>query len=147
MIVAGLAGFPDELARHISGRNVEDLKRPTSDGGWGVIEVLGHLADWEEIFLSRAEAIVNQDSPRLPVYDDQLWEVEHDYRAQDPYKVLDRLRQTRQQLVALLADLTADAWRRTASIGSEADVTLDQLAQRIRQHDQDHLRAIAEALG
>ncbi|MDQ3656516.1 MAG: DinB family protein [Chloroflexota bacterium] len=145
-LIPVLAAFPDELGRMLQGYSVEALKRPASDGGWGVIENLGHLRDWEEIFLSRVETLIAEDDPRLPVFDDQLWEIEHDYRGQDPHKILDRLRNQRQQLVDVLVALPPAAWSRYGRVGAEDKVTLDTIVQRIRHHDGEHARAIAEAL-
>jgi hypothetical protein len=145
-LIPDLEGFPDDLARLLQGYSVEALKRPASDGGWGVIENLGHLRDWEEIYLSRVERLLFEDNPELPVYDDQLWEIEHDYRGQDPHRVLDQLRAQRQQLVGRLREAPPESWERSGSLGGEKDVTLAMVVQRIRQHDLEHWQAVADAL-
>ena len=145
-LVPVLAAFPDELSRMLQGYSTEALKRPASDGGWGVIENLGHLRDWDEVFLERVTAILTADNPALPEYDDQLWEIEHDYRGQDPRKVLDRLRQQRTQLVELLSAMPPQGWFRVGQVGAEANVSVETIVQRIRQHDTEHARAISEAL-
>jgi len=146
-LIPDLAAVPDELARLLAGHAIEALKRPTSDGGWGAIENLGHLSDWEEVFHSRVQAVIDKDEPRLPEIDDQLWEIEHEYRAQDPFRVLDQLRGQRRQLVELLAALPGDAWGRKSQIGTRPGWTLAQMVEDIRRHDAEHARAIAEALG
>lgn len=145
-MISSLAAFPDELGRMLQGYSVDALKRPASDGGWGVIENLGHLRDWEEIYLSRVKTILAEDHPNLPEYDDQLWEIEHDYRGQDPAKVLERLRGQRQQLVDILHTIPAEAWARSGQIGAEPNVTLADIVQGIQLHDVEHARAIGEAL-
>lgn len=145
-LVSSLAAFPDDLSRMLQGFSVDALKRPASDGGWGVIENLGHLRDWEEIYLARVQTMLAEDNPQLPEYDDQLWEIEHDYRGQDPAKVLERLRGLRQQLVAVLHTVPAEAWTRTGQIGAQANVTLEEIVRGIRRHDIEHARAIGEAL-
>lgn len=145
-LIENLEAFPDDLARLLQGHSVDALKRPASDGGWGVIENLGHLRDWEEIFFSRVERLLAEDNPELPVFDDQLWEIEHDYRGQDPHRVLDQLRAQRQQLVNLLREVPAAGWERRGSVGTEQGVSLATIVQRIRQHDLEHLQLIAEAL-
>lgn len=146
-LVVSLGGFPDELSRLLAGQTIDALKRPTSDGGWGVIENLGHLVDWEDVARSRVRAIIAEDDPRLPELDDQLWEIEHDYRAQDPFKVLDRFRGQRRELVDFLSELPLASWSRTGKIGVQPSITLVELADRFRQHDAEHGRAIADALG
>lgn len=145
-LVPSLEGFPDDLARLLQGYSVDALRRPASDGGWGVIENLGHLRDWEEIFHSRVERLLTEDNPEMPVFDDQLWEIEHDYRGQDPLRVLDQLRAQRQQLVSMLREVPVESWERSGSVGTEQDVSLATIVQRIRQHDLEHLQLVAEAL-
>jgi hypothetical protein len=130
----------------LQGYSVEALKRPASDGGWGVIENLGHLRDWEEIYQGRVQAILAEDDPVLPEFDDQLWEIEHDYRGQEPLKVLDQFRSLRQQLAEVLDALAPEAWSRRGRLGAETDVTVTKLVTRMRDHDAEHARAIADAL-
>ena len=58
--------------------------RPAQDGGWGLVEILPHLRDWELIFRDRVALILEEEEPALEEYDDSLWAIEHDYRDQDP---------------------------------------------------------------
>ena len=145
-LVAALAAFPEDLARSLAGHPKEALVRPASDGGWGVVENLCHLRDWEQIFLERARAIVERERPELPAYDDELWAIERDYRGQDPARVLDQLRDLRGELVALLRGLPADAWSRVGVHGLHGEITLRWLAEHVREHGEEHLAQLREAL-
>jgi hypothetical protein len=111
-----------------------------------VVENLCHLRDWEEIFLERARAILDADQPPLPAYDDELWAIERDYRAQDPAQTLQRFRELRQSLVALLTDLPEATWLRIGIHELHGPVTLRWLAEHLRDHDGEHLVQIQEAL-
>ena len=63
-----LAEFPEELERLVlRGRSDEQLLQPASDGGWGVVEILPHLRDWELIYLQRVERILSEEHPDLPL--------------------------------------------------------------------------------
>ena len=145
-LLAALAAFPEELGRTLNGQPVEALMRPASDGGWGVVENLCHLRDWEEIFLDRARAIVANDRPELPAYDDELWAIERDYRGQDPRRTFERLRELRGEFVALLEGLPDEAWSRLGVHGLHGEVTLRWLVEHVRDHDEEHLAQIREAL-
>ncbi|MDP9362870.1 MAG: DinB family protein [Chloroflexota bacterium] len=145
-LVDSLAAFLDELERAIAGRPVETLVRPASDGGWGVIENLCHLRDWEEVFLARARALVEQDRPSLPAYDDELWAIERDYRGQDPMRVVQRFRALRADLVALLRGADPVAWSRVGVHEVHGEVTLRWLAEQAYRHGDEHLGQIREAL-
>ena len=145
-LLARLKVFPDELARLLAGRSREALERPARDGGWGVIENLCHLRDWEQVFLDRSRAIIREDRPELPAYDDELWAIERDYRGQDPGHVFEEFRELRMELVQLLEGRPDAAM---ASVGHHAalgDITLRWVAEHVLRHGEQHLQQIREAL-
>ena len=145
-IVAALEAFPIDLGRALDGHPRESLLRPARDGGWGVVEILPHLRDWEEIFLARVRQVLNEERPFLPTFDDELWAIERDYRGQDPHAVADHLRAQRAEMVDLLRDLPPEAWNRVAEHGAYGPVTLAWMTDRIADHDQEHLEQIRDAL-
>ena len=146
-ILAALAAFPDELARIVlMDHSPEALIRPASDGGWGVVEILPHLRDWEEIYFERARRIVEEDHPYLPGYDDALWSIERDYRNQDPINTLEEFRRLREAHVAFLRGLPPEAWERTGEHGYFGVITLRWLENHVCDHDQEHLQQIRDAL-
>jgi hypothetical protein len=146
-IIATLAGFPDELARSIFSNNEpEDLLQPSSDGGWGVVEIIPHLRDWEAIYFERARRIVNEDHPSLPAFDDTLWSIERDYREQDPQTTFEEFRKTRAEFVDFLKSLPEDAWLRTGKHSYYGDIDLLWMGRHIIEHDQEHLQQARDAL-
>jgi hypothetical protein len=145
-ILASIPSTPDDLARLLKDRDHEDLVRPSHDGGWGVVEVLAHLRDWEEVFLERLKMVGDEDNPFLPVQDDELWPIERDYRGQDPEMTLEQFRGSRAETVELLQGLNAGQWARPARHGSFGDVTLHWLADHMCDHDQEHLDQARDAL-
>jgi hypothetical protein len=146
-LFGALAALPDELQRTLQGHSPESLTRPASDGGWGVVENLCHLRDWEEVFLERAHAIVEQERPLLPAYDDELWSIERDYRGQDPTRTLGQFRELRTRLMALLTGLDQAAWSRIGQHASFGEISLHWLANHICDHGEEHLQQIRDALG
>jgi hypothetical protein len=145
-ILASLPATPDDLARLLKDRDRDDLLRPSRDGGWGVVEILAHLRDWEEVFLDRLKMVGDEDNPFLPVQDDELWPIERDYRGQDPENTLEQFRSSRAGTLAFLQGLDAGAWDRPARHGSFGDVTLHWLADHMCEHDQEHLDQARDAL-
>ena len=145
-VVAALGAFPDELSRAVDGHTREDLVRPGQDGGWGVVEVLAHLRDWEGIFLDRARAIAEQDHPYLPAYDDELWPIERDYRSEEPLRTLERFGELRQALVTYLAGLPPEAWSRVGNHGMYGEITLHWLTNHMIEHDRKHLDQVRDIL-
>ena len=145
-IIAALTAFPDDLSRLLADQPKEALLAPASDGGLGVVELLPHLRDWEEIFLGRVDEILMEDNPVLPAFDDELWSIERDYRGQDPAVVLREFLSLRADLIEHLAHADEDAWRRTADHETYGEITLRWLAGQIVASDADHGARIREAL-
>lgn len=146
VVLPQLAGFPEEVTRAISGYSREALVRPGRDGGWGVVEILAHLRDWEEIFFARSQAIVEQDYPYLPAYDDDLWPIERDYRGQDPLKTLDQFRELRGRHVAFLQGIPIEAWQRLGNHGHLGEISLLWMANHMVEHDRGRLEQIRDVL-
>ena len=146
-VVGALAAFPEEVARALKDRPREALLRPTRDGGWGVVEILPHLRDWEEIFLARVEAILTEDRPHLPSFDDELWAIERDYRSQDPHATLAHFRELRGRLVDLVVGLPPEDWERLADHAVYGEITLHWMLDHVCDHDAEHLEQIRDALG
>ncbi|MCA9859409.1 MAG: DinB family protein [Thermomicrobiales bacterium] len=146
-ILEELAAFPDELRRLLFSAHDDDaLYRPGSDGGWGIVEILPHLRDWEEIFFERAQCIVSEDDPEIPGYDDALWPIERDYSGQDPRIVFDEFAQIRKNHVEFLYTLPAEAWDRTGQHSLYGRITLTWLEDHVCDHDSEHLDQAREVL-
>lgn len=146
-ILRALSTFPIEFKRSIIDQvDRETLLRPAFDGGWGVVEILPHLADWEAIYLDRTRAILAESNPSLPGFDDTLWSIERDYRGQDPLESFARFVELRGQLVAILEKLAPESWERTGVHGYYGDITLMWMANHICDHDQEHFEQAREAL-
>jgi len=146
VLVDALTFFPEELDRLLADRATEVLTRPGSDGGWGVVENLCHLRDWEAIFRERAIAVLDQELPNLVAYDDDLWSIERDYRRSDPRRALAEFRDHRGALLDRLREIPDSAWERRGRHQLHGTMTLRAILERVREHDADHLLQIRHAL-
>jgi hypothetical protein len=146
-VLHALEQFPIEFKRMVldpAGR--EALMRPAFDGGWGIVEIIPHLRDWEEIYLQRANLVLAEERPALPGFDDSLWSIERDYRGQDPYETFASFSDLRGQLVALLRAAAPAQWERIGIHGYYGEITLHWLANHICDHDAEHLQQARDAL-
>lgn len=137
----------DFLLKHASER---DYDRRPDPQRFTVREVLGHLADWESIWLERMLRMRDEDNPTLPGYDEGQLAIDHDYAHQDVTAQQTRFREGRAELMAYLHTLEAEGWQR-AGVRTEGEaivgrVTVEALATLILAHDAYHLRQIAEWL-
>jgi hypothetical protein len=146
-ILSELGGFPEELRRLVLvGHDPGDLLRPAKDGGWGVVEILPHLRDWEEIYLERFQLMIEEEEPHLPAYDDSLWSIERDYRGQDPGETFAQFREMRAQTVELLNGLPPDGWQRRGEHGVFGLVSVQWMADHLCDDDREHLQQALDAL-
>lgn len=145
-LVDALKAQPDEAQRAIQGKSPEDLRRPSSDGGWGAIEHLAHLRDWEEVALARVRAVLGQDRPELPAYDDDLWPIERDYSNRNGERMVSEFTQMRGEIIDALEGADAETWERTGIHGVAGQVTLRWLLTRQYDHAADHIRQVRDLL-
>ena len=146
-LVRRLEQYPAEFKRAVLDiATREQLRQPAFDGGWGVVEIIPHLRDWEEIYFNRIRSILKEDRPALPSFDDTLWSIERDYRSLDPYETFENFAERRAQTTELLRNAGPDDWERIGVHGYYGDITLQWLAGHIAEHDLEHLQQSQEAL-
>lgn len=146
-ILTALANVPVDIARLVDDRSLEELRRPSQDGGWGVVEILSHLQDWEQITHDRVWRMLDEERPALEEYDDSLWAIEHEYSSKDPFEVARRFTALREQMVERLRGLDEAAWRRMADLSGQGEVTLRWLLTSLVDHDAKHIEQAREVLG
>lgn len=146
-IVRTLAGTPAELARLVDGKPVETLMQPSQDGGWGIVEVVPHMRDWERIHAERVERILHEEQPHFAAEDDTLWAIERHYREQDTRAALEEFRHLREALVRRLEGLDDAQWARTAVHARLGEVSLHVLMDRVCDHDAKHVQQVKDILG
>lgn len=145
----------DIMKKHINilGRLVESThqKEATTirDGGdgWTVLEVLGHLRDFEAVFLERAHLTLEEDNPALPFPDPLAMVSDRRYNEDDLAESYRAWAGTRRQHIALLEGVSSDDdWEAPARHPTRGPFTLhDQLFLTV-WHDANHIEQIAKIL-
>ena len=146
-IIEALEGTILSFERLIENRSREELQQAAQDGGWGIVEILAHVRDWEEVNQERVRSILGKDHPVLEDYDDTLWAIEHDYGSQDGHKVFHDIAELRQQLVERLRGIDHDAWQRGAELSGYGEISLLWLMENVVRHDAEHLSQAREVFG
>ena len=113
-VLSTLGAILVDLNRLLEGKSRESLAQAANDGGWGMVEILPHLRDWEEVHHQRIGLMLIEESPILECLDDSLWSIEHDYSAQDPLKAVAEFRELRTALIAAATEFDDGAWSRPA---------------------------------
>lgn len=145
-IRTALAAVPDDLARLLADRSQEELAQPSQDGGWGIVEILPHFLDWEQVIRNRVDRILGEDAPNLEEHDDSLWAIEHDYSSQDPLTALAAFRDQRLALVELLESIEDAVWSRQGILPKHGEITLHWLLDNVCDHDARHVMQVRDVL-
>lgn len=146
-VIDALAAVLVTLKRLLADRSSEELQQAAQDGHWGVVEILSHLQDWEEITHERVWRILEEHRPEIEDYDDTLWAIEHEYGSQDGHQVFAHIAQLREELVHRLRALDASDWQRSAILRGHGEITLMWLMSDLINRDARYLQQVREALG
>ncbi|MCA0454201.1 MAG: DinB family protein [Chloroflexi bacterium] len=115
--------------------------------GWNALEVMCHMADFEDIFFSRAKRMIAENKPEFPQTDPDGMAVQHDYANQDIHDMYERFAQRRAEFIAFLKPLQEEEWSRRGVHFSAGVITVLELATNMGLHDLNHLAQMTEALG
>jgi hypothetical protein len=138
-LLAQLAGMPDFLARHLGPLSPDRAKLAGRDGTFSPVEQCWHLADLErEGYAVRIERLVREDGPVLRDFDGARVAKERQYARRDLAEGLRAFAEARRANVAALRSLAADQWSRRGSQEGVGEISLDDLARMMAEHDAGH---------
>lgn len=124
------------------------LKDPADgDKGWTVLEVMGHLLDFEILCNDRISGIVAEDGYELKPINVETLPIEHDYLGKQLADVIAARSEWRAKNLALLETLAPEQWDRAGVHPTRGPITIDAIALQFTTHDVDHLDQIVRILG
>ncbi len=116
------------------------------DKGWTIMDVLGHINDFDIYFMHRAEMMVNEDMPQLPAYDHEQIAIDHNYNARDLREVMVELATHRTDFVDFYRSLTAEQWERGGVHPERESFSMTDSCMQVYSHDLVHLEQITKIL-
>ena len=120
------------------------LVRPAPDK-WSVQEVLAHLADVEEVGMrGRVAAIVEEENPTLPYFDQEARAIEYEYNKADPRKSLARLERQRRANLKWLRKLRPAQLKRVGVHEQVGEISAEEMITEWAFHDLGHLKQVLE---
>ncbi|MCY3798083.1 MAG: DinB family protein [Chloroflexi bacterium] len=137
-----------EILGHIL-RNVSDERaRALRDGpdGWSIVEIVCHLRDFDDIFLSRARMMLERDHPPLPAYDHEAMAIERAYQAQSLDEAYGALNASRANFARFFETLTPEQWARGGLHPERDSFSMTDALMQVSAHDLDHLEQITRVL-
>jgi hypothetical protein len=149
-LIAALAAIPDRLetlARQagITGKATPSAAAPA--GAWTPSEVVGHLCDSARYWGARMRRVVHEQSPAMDLFDEGTMVRLAAYRYWPLDLLLREFRLLGEDTVAFLRALPAEAWQRSGGHAERGPLTLRQIVEIEAEHEQNHARQFAAALG
>lgn len=145
-VLEKLKRAPDRLQRLVEDHPDDLLRQPGDGGGWGAVEIMAFLRDWDVVIDERLSLMLTEDEPEFEDEDPDLWSIERDYHAEVPNKVQSAFRKCREQLVKRLHNLDEAAWHRTARMPDGQVITVEGLVNGLLENDQEHMSRLRDIL-
>jgi len=140
-----LATTPDKLQREIQTMSRQELRNRPAPNKWSVQEVLAHLDDVEELGMrSRVAAMIEQERPSLPYFDQEQRATEMSYNTRDVRKSLDSLARQRRRNVTWLRKLRSSQLKRKGVHVKVGEISVEEMVTEWAFHDLGHLKQILE---
>lgn len=132
------SGF-DRVRDAIDGLSLADLRARPIDGLWSTLEVVGHLADCEQMIADRMKRTLSISRPLLIGFDPTGFPaaLKYNERPLDPF--LDLIRLTRMEMLSVLELCSSEEWNRDAIHSESGLVTLRQIVLQAVRHIEHHV--------
>ena len=141
--VAVLTATPVTFREATGALSVELLARRPAAGEWSVAELLGHLWDAEIAHSFRGRAILAQDIPQLPGYDQVAWAA----LPKPPFaELLDAFTALRRANLALIGGTPEGRWARYGIHEERGRTSYRLLVETTAGHDRAHLRQLEQTI-
>jgi hypothetical protein len=143
-LIDELSQAPETLKKWLGDRN--DIQ-PRSAENWGPIEIVAHMATTEQVQRNRMHEILTKHVPYLKDWDPVEAAREKDYSSMDMQTVLAEFVDQRGDTLVLLVNLALKDWDKTGMSDTLGEVSIEDIAGELIDHDQKYLAQIEEHLG
>ncbi len=142
-LIDELSGTPGRL-RAIS--NEAANAAPRSNEDWGVPEIIAHLVDIERVYRGRITEILHQNSAYLKAADPDALARTHDYASREMSASIEEFSEERGETLSMLFNLALKDWEKTGIHYKHGEVSVEDLIERLIDHDTAHLKQIETVL-
>jgi uncharacterized damage-inducible protein DinB len=136
----------DDFTAAVQGVSEAVLSRRPDEQNWSAKEIICHVRDTEEYFLTRFQMILSFDEPKFLPADAGRWAAERQYLRNDVGEALTAFRQRRRETLSFVKEIKADQWERTCLHPIRGRMTLRDYLNLLAGHDKNHLDQIKRAL-
>lgn len=135
-----LTETPTKLSGLTNGFSAAELCLKNSEAEFSALENICHLRDLELGGCTpRLKRMLDEDDPALADFDGARVAAESDYNSQQARLALQTFATARQENVETLRSLTEAQLKREGTLEGVGKITLERLAEMMREHDEGHL--------
>jgi len=145
-MMAQMEKTPEEFFTLIRGKEDTLLSKRPDGKSWSPKEIICHLRDTDELFMSRFQAIITMDEPKFSPADADRWAEDRQYLRNDAPQALAVLRKRRSEVLNFLRGLKPDQWERAGIHATRGRETLRDWFTLMANHDLNHLEQMKRAL-
>lgn len=131
----------DDTLALLAGISEEQAEHRYAPGKWSIKEVVGHMADGERIFGSRAHRISRNDATPLPGFDENAYVAEGNFGAYTLSELAEELALLRRANLSLFRHLSPEAWVRIG-VANGRQVSVRAVAFILAGHEMHHKEII-----
>ncbi|HLI50552.1 MAG TPA: DinB family protein, partial [Thermomicrobiaceae bacterium] len=133
-----LSNTPAQLQSLLDG-----YQAPAESGDdWGPREIVAHLVDIEVLYRGRINDVLGHPGAYLKVIDENKLARDHDYGSSDLQQSLGTFAEERGETISLLMNLALRDWDKTGIHEERGEVSVEELAESLVNHDAEHLETI-----
>ncbi len=136
----------DDFVEILRGVSEAVLSRRPDEKNWSAKEIICHVRDTEEYFLTRFQMILSFAEPKFSPADAGRWAAERQYLRNDVGESLAAFRQRRRETLAFVKGIKPEEWGRTCIHAVRGRMTLRDYLNLLAGHDKNHMDQIKRAL-
>jgi uncharacterized damage-inducible protein DinB len=141
-----ISNTPSTLIRMIDSIRPERYKEALAADRFTLVEIIAHLADWEEVFLDRITTAVEYPGNPVQGFSEDERAVEHHYADKDIHHELEVFENRRRDTVSYLLNLAEEDWSKTVIHSQNGEQSVMDIVQFVLGHDMYHVHQVSEYL-
>lgn len=144
--IAQLEKAADTYAAALEGAPSDALTRRPDEKNWAPVEIICHIRDVEEIYVTRIKTVLEVEDFKFQTADADRLAEERQYMRNDAFLALSAFRGRRKETIAFLKTLQPEQLQRTGIHPRLGQRSVAELITGLAGHDTNHLDQLKRSL-
>jgi len=144
--MARMERTPGDFAAAVRGVSDDALSKRPDEKNWSAKEVVCHMRDTEESFMTRFLSVMAMDEPKFLAVEPDRWAADRQYLRNDAGDALQAFGARRDDVLKFLRGLTPEQWERGGIHATRGRMTVKDFVALMAWHDDNHLDQLKRAL-